>query len=737
MGWMAWQHEDRQGARRDSAIDSSRAAELRRAALLVEVDALVRDFAARPEQIGHHVAQRIAATGWDNADVAACEARVAAIGGPELAARAFGRRSAPTPRERGILGSAFAGARQPLPFRGELERTYGEGLGHVEAHFGDDARAATASLGVEAFAVGHRIAFRSPNPRREVVAHEAAHTLQQRGVTAFPRDVPRSAPGGRFEREADFAAAAFLAGQSFRVASRTGGAILSAWYSHEHKRMGELGAEKALTNAECVEDGPEVHTTTTSVEDPLHEVNGRPAPQTRDVETITIETQEADPAGSGKVGSEGSDAAVTPGDEGDWTMGEASYMAGDSSPSVDRMAQTVSPATVGGAAEIPIVATNINHFAPLAAREWQEHHGRALGMALEAAKDGDPGKTNQALQLEGFALHFLQDTLASGHQYPGALDIYGGNQAAQGLSRRQPFHDVLCALPDGLPMKSAAKGAFRAGGDNFVRTDDYERGRDATAASLQEVLAALGVAPSPAVGAEAHLGAPDVPAILKDPVAGAIWRTMTGMVEDDVDTAQGKGDGQRERTAAGTSYGEREVGEEVGGDIVPSDDVMAANPNALASQPIENLRVVLEAFGSYLEADWKSQTYEVDPASGDNEVRAGGETKEDYFEQNFFFLEQTGVVDMVLRALVVVAVPELAGGGLPRASELTKQVQTLGADPVRAQAAHTYEALTDLAGCVSRVQPLGGHAIPSTPYEMPLLVYHVHHDKMLRVIAAA
>lgn len=78
--------------------------------------------------------------------------------------------------ERGFRGPASA-----LPHKDLLERSFGMSFDGVEAHLGDEAQAANAALGANAYASGSRIAFSSANPDPSLVAHELTHVIQQTG----------------------------------------------------------------------------------------------------------------------------------------------------------------------------------------------------------------------------------------------------------------------------------------------------------------------------------------------------------------------------------------------------------------------------------------------------------------------------------------------------------------------------------------------------------------------------
>lgn len=96
------------------------------------------------------------------------------------------------------------GAAGVLPYQAKMEAGFGTSLRGVQAFFGPEARAATGALGKRAFAVGQAIAFAEAEPPELVVAHEVAHTLQQRGGAA--RVSMFGGPADPLELEADAAA---------------------------------------------------------------------------------------------------------------------------------------------------------------------------------------------------------------------------------------------------------------------------------------------------------------------------------------------------------------------------------------------------------------------------------------------------------------------------------------------------------------------------------------------------
>ncbi len=110
-----------------------------------------------------------------------------------------------------IAEGGVSGAGGGLPFRGEIQRSFGRhDVGGVRAHEGEGARDASDRLGARAFAYGDDVAF-GETPDLHTAAHEAAHTVQQR------EGVARKARGDDddvLEIHADRVADAVVAGRS-------------------------------------------------------------------------------------------------------------------------------------------------------------------------------------------------------------------------------------------------------------------------------------------------------------------------------------------------------------------------------------------------------------------------------------------------------------------------------------------------------------------------------------------
>jgi hypothetical protein len=108
---------------------------------------------------------------------------------------------------RGIDGPG-----QRLPFHDEIQRAFGShDISGIRAHVGGPASDASRELGAHAYTHGDDVAFAS-TPTRRLVAHEAAHVVQQRaGVSLKSID---GGAGDLHEQQADAVADAVERGES-------------------------------------------------------------------------------------------------------------------------------------------------------------------------------------------------------------------------------------------------------------------------------------------------------------------------------------------------------------------------------------------------------------------------------------------------------------------------------------------------------------------------------------------
>jgi len=220
------------------------------------------------------------------------------------------------------------------------------------------------------------------------------------------------------------------------------------------------------------------------------------------------------------------------------TYGQATMLGGDYSKTPEVLAgkwRTLEPENLANISSMYwIAATNVNHFNPLASKEYVTQHNKAVrlaGGARAAANAGNVGlaraKAEEAIAAEAFSGHFLMDTYASGHQVPHALTAVGDWKATQfarmprlGLTFTKTYHDALNALPNGLDLMVGGK--FH--GDN-TRTTQDDRVAEETYHSLAEVISTMSGVDLETPLPVANPG-PDVPRILQDPAARPIWLAM-------------------------------------------------------------------------------------------------------------------------------------------------------------------------------------------------------------------
>ena len=117
---------------------------------------------------------------------------------------------------------------QPLDagVRSQMESAFGESFGDVRVHAGGRAGEVAGELDALAFTRGRDIYFKegeyNPSTRegQELLAHELAHVVQQRGGSSS-RGASVGPAGDTFEREADEVAASVMRGERAQVVQRS------------------------------------------------------------------------------------------------------------------------------------------------------------------------------------------------------------------------------------------------------------------------------------------------------------------------------------------------------------------------------------------------------------------------------------------------------------------------------------------------------------------------------------
>jgi hypothetical protein len=117
----------------------------------------------------------------------------------------------------------------PPEVKSAIENSYSISLDGVEFHADSHAQAAAATFSARAFAYGKHI-FLGRNEKLkdlQLIAHEAAHVVQQQSVPTVLRWAPGQSDA--FETEADQAAAAAMRGEKFSITGRVAKPRVQRW----------------------------------------------------------------------------------------------------------------------------------------------------------------------------------------------------------------------------------------------------------------------------------------------------------------------------------------------------------------------------------------------------------------------------------------------------------------------------------------------------------------------------
>lgn len=124
--------------------------------------------------------------------------------------------------------SGSSGAALPEAVMRKFEASLGTDLSSVRVHTGAASEAAAHAVGAKAYTMGQDIHFGAGHydptgAGQHLLAHEVAHTVQQRGGSATRQNkLEVSSPGDSFEHEADRAADAMVVGAPVQVAAASG-----------------------------------------------------------------------------------------------------------------------------------------------------------------------------------------------------------------------------------------------------------------------------------------------------------------------------------------------------------------------------------------------------------------------------------------------------------------------------------------------------------------------------------
>ncbi len=370
------------------------------------------------------------------------------------------------------LGISEKASSLPTQQKQQYESYFGQSLSDVKIHTGSESAYAADAVNAKAFTLGNDIYFGqgqySPNTEsgQDILTHEIAHTMQQ-----------------------------------------DSGNTLRKWSGHEHRRYGNIAGKKLVQKKAKLLEG-------------VKKTNPQAKPGDTGLDygnqfSITFNHEELD---------SNDDTVIKPTQR---SLGWATEMAGDHRGSAVYLDKN----NYGALTYVLLAQSNWSHFFPLAEKEWKAHHSKAIDYATLAHSNLKDNKLTDAkknmhtaLTNEAFGLHFLQDTFASGHQYPRAFDeVFDGSSG-----RPQTYHDILCDLKGGINMRYSRNKSHKFRGDDTGTDKDAEIVGGETFNSIAEVFCAAAGIKASDVGAKTPMAnpGPDIPKIMKDPVAGPIWYAM-------------------------------------------------------------------------------------------------------------------------------------------------------------------------------------------------------------------
>lgn len=136
------------------------------------------------------------------------------------------------PEQAVAAASGSSGHGLPDALRTKFETSLGTDLSGVRVHTGAESQHASRAVGANAYALGNSIHFAAghydPGSSRGqlLLAHEVAHTVQQRGASPTRQNqLAVSSPGDSAEQEADRAASAMVTGARASVSHLGGGIV--------------------------------------------------------------------------------------------------------------------------------------------------------------------------------------------------------------------------------------------------------------------------------------------------------------------------------------------------------------------------------------------------------------------------------------------------------------------------------------------------------------------------------
>ncbi|MEJ7599397.1 MAG: DUF4157 domain-containing protein [Kofleriaceae bacterium] len=168
---------------------------------------------------------------------------------------------APDAESAVATAASSSGSSLPVTLQRKFESSLGTDLSDVRVHTGAESQAAASAVGAKAYTVGQDIHFGaghydpSSGGGEHLIAHEVAHTVQQRGASPSRQNkLAISTPHDAAEHEADRAADAMVSGTPATVSTAGGTLARKGLVPEQPKKSAEAG--KGSVN--LTEEYPEV-----------------------------------------------------------------------------------------------------------------------------------------------------------------------------------------------------------------------------------------------------------------------------------------------------------------------------------------------------------------------------------------------------------------------------------------------------------------------------------------------
>ncbi len=448
--------------------------------------------------------------------------------------------------------NAIKGGGRPLAKseRAYFEPRFGTDFSQVRLHTDSQAAESTRPVNAKAYTLGQDVVFGAGQyapgtiEGRRLMAHELTHVVQQtHGLSSKAISFDPMQSDTRFLHRSNTVQSACIERTPnhqqpisvSKIPDVAGNTTIRRWSGHEHKAFGDLPGRMAAAHRDKfkIDLGfvtSKQHGTSGNLEHGLSAGATETPEDKKNLKSRGLTDEEGKLIVSDEV------LGVSYGTKGkSMSLGTGTELSGDHRASAVSLAKTESVDPLGWFRVRLLAYSNINHFFPLAAKEWGKHHQKAKAAALVARvaykNDKNMGDklTKMALQIEAFGLHFLQDSYAAGHQYPRALQMVSEEDMstlkASGVyygikEAKYTYHDELNKISNGIDLEVGGKfhGDDTADSrDNRVAIETYN--------SLVEVLSTIaGINPTE-VGGEpprANNG-PDVDKIMQDHFAKDLW----------------------------------------------------------------------------------------------------------------------------------------------------------------------------------------------------------------------